>query len=449
MKPYASMFILSTLITGSAWADGLPGIVNDGTWVQTTRTQTYTVGEDGSSLLYRNKPTGMHTTEPTTPGSKLSYTDPNIAARPRTSSTPAANSAGGATPTPAPSPTPTPASGSTGTTSGATPTAASGGTASTPASGGTTGTSGTASTSASGGAGGTSGTSGTTQKKTLKSKWQGKSTMGKFGAVGGVAVGALGIYEATSGQGEHTWGNVIGGAVSGAFGGAQVGGAWGAAIGAVVGGVIAGSQKFSETDCDYDAVTGKFTCCNTLFNKGERLANIGDYMFCKVEASGKVPAQYGVRQCLQGGKATESSWWDGLWEDDAWSPECKFRFCGDAPVKGLNTTNLITYTPDTNKFCWNWDCATGYVKKGNTCEEIAQPVKTPSQPQPIASPSQPQTPSVDTQLYQGAIAQLEANRARIQEICGPNPNGTTAATTQSAGTTQQSTGTTQQSTNKK
>ncbi len=427
MKRYAYVFILSTLIAGSTWADGLPGIVNDGAWVQTTRTQTYTVGEDGSNLLYRNKPTGMHTTEPATPGSRLSYTDPNIAARPRTSSTPAANSASGATPTPAPSPTP--ASGSTGTTGGATPTAASGGTASTPASGGTgtTGTSGAASTPASGGAGGAGGTGGTTPKQTVKSKWQSKSTMGKVGAVAGVAVGALGIYEATSGQGEHTWGNVIGGAVSGAFGGAQVGGVWGAAIGATVGGVIAGSQMFSESDCDHDPVTGKFTCCNTLFTKGERLANIGDYMFCKVEASGKVPAQYGVRQCLQGGKATESSWWDGLWEDDAWSPECKFRFCSNAPVKGLNTTNLITYTPDTNKFCWNWDCAAGYVKKGNTCEEMAQ-VAT--------NPSQPHAPSVDAQLYQGAIAQLEANRARIQEICGPNPNGTT-------------TGTTQQSTNKK
>lgn len=389
MKRYAYIFILSTLIAGSTWAEGLPGIVNDGTWVQKTRTQTYTVGEDGSSLLYRNKPTGMHTTEPRTPGSKLSYTDESISARARTNPTPASGGAGGATPTPGSNTTPN----------------------STPASGGT------------GGAGGNA------PKQTVKSKWQGKSTMGKVGAVGGVAVGALGIYEATSGQGEHTWGNVIGGAVSGAFGGATVGGVWGAAIGATVGGVIAGSQMFSETDCDYDAVTGKFTCCNTLFTKGERLANIGDYMFCKVEASGKVPAQYGVRQCLQGGKATESSWWDGLWEDDAWSPECKFRFCGDAPVKGLNTTNLITYTPDTNKFCWNWDCAAGYVKKGNTCEEMAQ-VAT--------DPSQPQAPSVDAQLYQGAIAQLEANRARIQEICGQNPNDST-----------QIDGTTQQSTNKK
>ncbi|MBR3930518.1 MAG: hypothetical protein IKJ62_02990 [Alphaproteobacteria bacterium] len=189
--------------------------------------------------------------------------------------------------------------------------------------------------------------------------------MQRAGAVVGAALGAYGIYENTAGQGEHTTGNVTAGAVSGLLGGATVGalrgakGGWiGAAIGAAAGAAITGSQLFSETDCLTDPVTGKFTCCNTVFNKGERQAKIGDYMFCGVMQGDQLTVMPPlVRQCLQGGQPTELSWWDGLWQDDTWTPgECIPRYCDSEPPVGT----MVEYIPDTERFCWKWQ----YVDNG-------------------------------------------------------------------------------------
>ena len=186
-----------------------------------------------------------------------------------------------------------------------------------------------------------------------RTNWSSMSRGAKVGAALGIAGGAAGVYASTAGQGEHSGWNVAGGAASGAIAGASVGSIFpvigtgiGAAAGAIIGGLISGSQVFSETDCLYDPVTGAFTCCNTVFNKGERQANIGDYMFCGVEQNGtNVIAAPGVRQCLQGKKKDESTWsdtaagwWNGLWKDDFWQPECVARYCTESgePAKGID-----------------------------------------------------------------------------------------------------------------
>ena len=200
-----------------------------------------------------------------------------------------------------------------------------------------------------------------TQQNKPTTKANAKGTLKKAGAVVGAAAGAYGIYENTKGQGEHSAENIAGGALSGVLGGASVGALWGvkagwigAAIGAVAGGAIAGSQLFSETDCLTDPITGEFSCCNTLFNQGERQVEIGGYMFCDaLDTNGNPWA--GVRQCLQGGQPTELSWWDGLWQDDTWSPECTAHWCTgyDAPTVGT----YVKYIPDTENFCYKWEPA--------------------------------------------------------------------------------------------
>lgn len=131
---------------------------------------------------------------------------------------------------------------------------------------------------------------GRTNSGGIKTNWSNMSKTAKVGSTLGVVGGAAGIYAATTGQEEHSGWNVAGGTLSGAAMGASVGSifpgigtAIGAGVGALVGGLISGSQLFSETDCLYDPITGQFTCCNTVFNKGERQAKIGDYMFCGIE----------------------------------------------------------------------------------------------------------------------------------------------------------------------
>ena len=74
-------------------------------------------------------------------------------------------------------------------------------------------------------------------------------------------------------------------------------------------------------------------------------------MFCGVESSdGKMNVKRpGVRQCLQGGSDRPASWWDGLWKDDAWAPECVTRYCNGEPPANA----YVEYIPDTQNFCYN------------------------------------------------------------------------------------------------
>ena len=252
------------------------------------------------------------------------------------------------------------------------------------------------------------------------------------GVLGAVAGGAM-VYDATSGQQQHSGWDAARGVGGGVIAGASIGSffpgpgtAIGAAVGAVVGGAIAGSQLISETDCLTDPVTGKFTCCHTAFNKGERYADIGDYMFCIVDATAGVPAQYGTRQCQQGGSATAHSWWDGLWQDDAWTPECEYRYCNnDAPKPGFD--NYIVHTADTENFCWKWACADGLVRVGNWCERSkAGAAGGASNGTGGNTETEPVITDTSKERYELAIAKIQAQRNRVIRMCGVNNTASTS-----------------------
>lgn len=190
-------------------------------------------------------------------------------------------------------------------------------------------------------------------------KWKGMSTASKAGTAIAAVGGAAMVYDATSGDTEHSWWDVASGAGGGAMTGAAIGNvvpvigpAIGAAAGAVIGGLASGSQLFSETDCLHDPVTGLFTCCNTLFNGGQRNVEIGGYMFCGNESSTPEKIAPMVRQCRQGGNEKPASWWDGLWLDDAWEPECVVRYCNGVTPPPENS--IVQYIPDADNICWRW-----------------------------------------------------------------------------------------------
>ena len=219
------------------------------------------------------------------------------------------------------------------------------------------------------------------------------STPAKKGMIKGAKVGtalmavsgAAMVYSGTAGQQEHDGWDLVSGVGGGAMTGAAIGSVVpvigtvvGTIVGAVGGGLIAGSQLFSETDCLYDPIIRNeqggptFTCCNTAFNKGERYAKIGDYMFCDSTNENGQPYA-GVRQCLQGGAETELDWWDGLWEDDAWTAQCQERWCNNNKPPHDNVIPIA----DTENFCWKWQLAddtstgTGGTGGNNTTDPYA------------------------------------------------------------------------------
>lgn len=244
-------------------------------------------------------------------------------------------------------------------------------------------------------------------KKTDTAK-NGKNIL-KKGAAGitSVAIGGSMVYSSVAGKDKHGVVDVFSGITGGAIAGAPFGGWIGTAVGAAAGGLIAGSQIFSETDCLTDPVTGLFTCCNTVFNKGERQAAIGDYMFCGKEEGGQLIGMPGlVRQCLQGGSATADTWFNGLWKDDYWTPECVQRLCATyvEPVKGIEEYTL--WLPDTNNICWDWTCVDGFTRHDNTCvSDITN----------VAVNRGGDMSSYDP--YGVAIQQIENQIAQIQATC--------------------------------
>lgn len=432
MRINVSIFVLSALISWNAFAVDIANITNSAAWTQTSRTETYTVGADGKSLFHSGKDTGMKLKTVAKAGDKISVTDTSIPVKPR-----------------APKPTPTGggSGGGTGGTSGGSGSGAGGASGGGSGSGGAgsgsgaggTGTGGTGGTGAGGsggsgsgagtgaGAGSTGAGAGATAKPTVKGHIKGMSTGAKVVGVLGAVGGGVMVAESASGQQQHSGWDVAHGVGGGVWAGASIGSffpgpgtAIGAAVGAVVGGAIAGSQLISETDCLTDPVTGKFTCCHTAFNKGERYADIGDYMFCVVDATAGVPAQYGTRQCQQGGSATAHSWWDGLWQDDAWTPECEYRYCNnDAPKRGYD--NYIVHTADTENFCWKWQCANGLVRVGDHCERAkAGAVGVASNGNGGNTETEPVVSDTSNERYELAIAKIQAQRNRVISMCGAN-----------------------------
>lgn len=430
MRINVSIFVLSALISWNAFAVDIADITNSAAWTQTNHTETYTVGADGKSLFYRGKDTGMKLKTVAKAGDKISVTDTSIPVKPR-----------------APKPTPTGggSGGGTGGTSGGSGSGAGGASGGGSGSGGAgsgsgaggTGTGGTGGTGAGGSGGSGSGTgagstgagAGAGAKTTVKGHIKGMSTGAKVVGVLGAVGGGVMVAESASGQQQHSGWDVAHGVGGGVWAGASIGSffpgpgtAIGAAVGAVVGGAIAGSQLISETDCLTDPVTGKFTCCHTAFNKGERYADIGDYMFCVVDATAGVPAQYGTRQCQQGGSATAHSWWDGLWQDDAWTPECEYRYCNnDAPKRGYD--NYIVHTADTENFCWKWQCANGLVRVGNWCERSkagAGAAGGAATGNGGNTETEPVITDTSKERYELAIAKIQAQRNRVISMCGAN-----------------------------
>lgn len=423
MRINVSIFVLSALISWNAFAVDIADITNSAAWTQTNHTETYTVGADGKSLFYRGKDTGMKLKTVAKAGDKISVTDTSIPVKPR-----------------APKPTPTGggSGGGTGGTSGGSGSGSgasgggsgSGGAGSGGGSGSGTGGSGTGGTGSGSGAGtgaGAGAGAGASAKPTVKGHIKGMSTGAKVVGVLGAVGGGVMVAESASGQQQHSGWDVAHGVGGGVWAGASIGSffpgpgtAIGAAVGAVVGGAIAGSQLISETDCLTDPVTGKFTCCHTAFNKGERYADIGDYMFCVVDATAGVPAQYGTRQCQQGGSATAHSWWDGLWQDDAWTPECEYRYCNnDAPKRGYD--NYIVHTADTENFCWKWQCANGLVRVGDHCERAkAGAVGVASNGNGGNTKTEPIVSDTSNERYELAIAKIQAQRNRVISMCGAN-----------------------------
>ena len=374
MKINVSVFVLSALISWNAFAVDISDITNSAAWTQTNHTETYTVGADGQSLLYRGKDTGMKLKTVAKAGDKISVTDTSIPVKPRA---------------------PKPTGGGTGETGAG-------------AAGAGAGAGGSGSGSSGAGTGAGAGASAAT-KPTVKGHIKGMSTGAKVAGALGAVAGAATIYDATSGQQQHSGWDVAQGAGGGAIAGASIGSffpglgtAIGAAVGAVVGGVIAGSQLFSESDCLTDPVTGKFTCCHTAFNKG---------------------------QCQQGGSATAYSWWDGLWQDDAWTPECEYRYCNnDAPKLGFD--NYIVHTADTENFCWKWQCADGLVRVGNWCERstagAAGGVATGNDG---TTETEPVITDTSNERYELAIAKIQAQRNRVIRMCGGNNTASTSTDT--------------------
>lgn len=429
MRINVSIFVLSALISWNAFAVDIADITNSAAWTQTNHTETYTVGADGKSLFYRGKDTGMKLKTVAKAGDKISVTDTSIPVKPR-----------------APKPTPTGggSGGGTGGTSGGSGSGSgasgggsgSGGAGSGGGSGSGTGGSGTGGTGSGSGAGtgaGAGAGAGASAKPTVKGHIKGMSTGAKVVGVLGAVGGGVMVAESASGQQQHSGWDVAHGVGGGVWAGASIGSffpgpgtAIGAAVGAVVGGAIAGSQLISETDCLTDPVTGKFTCCHTAFNKGERYADIGDYMFCVVDATAGVPAQYGTRQCQQGGSATAYSWWDGLWQDDAWTPECEYRYCNnDAPKPGFD--KYIVHTADTENFCWKWQCAKGLVRVGNWCERSkAGAAGGASNGTGGNTETEPVITDTSKERYELAIAKIQAQRNRVIRMCGVNNTASTS-----------------------
>lgn len=423
----ASFTVVALFATSSAFALDISNISNPDAWQQTTRQATLTVGDDGQTLNYRNRDTGMRLNAPATAGSKIVSIDESIPAQQRTSGasvTGNTNVAAGTT-SAGNVPPVVPPMGNTNTGTGATAAgAASAGSAVTNAAAGNT-------TSAT--------TSGTTPAQAGNTSPQNQGgprinarnlATGALGAVGAVA-GTAGVINAVSGNDEHSWGDVVQGVVSGATaaaGGAAVVNAipvlgqigYGAAVGAgaLVGGLVAGSQLFSETDCLYDPITGQFTCCNTVFNKGERLANIGDYMFCGAPADAAAPTPVApmVRQCLQGKMKdnttwsdTEASWPQSMFRNDFWTPECTTRFCAGETEPVVGIESYIKYIPDTTNICYTWTCIDGYTRSGNTCVQSGTTVPVP----PYTKPNNPtQNP------YDELIRRISSERQRIIDTCG-------------------------------
>lgn len=81
------LLLAGILCCNAAFGVDITNITNPGNYQQKNRTQKYTVGSDGVSLMYRNRDTGMRLSTAGTPGSEIHVMDANIPARVRNTGT--------------------------------------------------------------------------------------------------------------------------------------------------------------------------------------------------------------------------------------------------------------------------------------------------------------------------------------------------------------------------
>lgn len=191
------LLLAGILCCNAAFGVDITNITNPGNYQQKTRTQKYTVGSDGVSLMYRNRDTGMRLSTAGTPGSEIHVMDANIPARVRNTGTTTGGTTSGSV------------SGSTGGSSGNISTATQrqlGTSQVPPARQLTSGSSG-------GGSGGNTGGSKVTGKGV-------GSTVGKaLGTLSGVLMvvdGANNLSESVAGTEKATWKDVGRGTLGGA-----------------------------------------------------------------------------------------------------------------------------------------------------------------------------------------------------------------------------------------
>ena len=296
----ATLYLSPTVCTAATPAPtmDIQGISNPLQFKQTYHTQTYTVGQDGKSLLYRGKDTGMRLGTNNPPGGKIKVTDPNIQKQVR------------------PKP---------GTTPGTKP-------------GTTTGTG--------------SKLTGTLSKVGGVLSIAAGSMMVWDANAGEGARTGVDLLKAAAG------GAMIGMGVASIVPG--VGTVVGTVVGAVAGAATVGWQMFSETDCLIDPVTNKQTCCNTT--TGDVKRKIGDYMFCQKKGGGAMAMvrQCRVGGRSQSGSGI-GGWFKDLVSDDAWTDDCMERWCTGVTAPPNGQEQYIQYIPDTSKVCWKWECYGGFT----------------------------------------------------------------------------------------
>lgn len=377
-KRFLFLLIISLLLGKQAYCLDMSDIQNPTGWKQTYHTQTYTVGADGVSLLYRNQDTGMRLKTPGTAGKKIPVVDSTIPVRTRT-----------------------PATGASATGAGTIATRWGGL---------------------------------TTKAKIFKGLgvlgggllvYQGTVGNGPHswgdvisGALGGLTMGA-------------SVGSLTGPAYPFVVAGTTI-----------VGAAAGGAKFFSESggDCVYDPIMMEggvvYTCCNTVFNKGMRWVGPGGMMFC--EMSDGSP---GVHTCLNGGSTTTDSMWkqdewsacqstDAMWCPGVSAPADENGVVYIPTLDGLQTkvsqqqiTSKIqgktpqsqTLTEDELKhvnICWDWNCDTelGFHKSGNVCV-YGQGGTSGGEGDTTSNTSLPDP-------YDVIIKRIQSERQRIINMCG-------------------------------
>ena len=307
----------------------LGNISNPLGWVQTTQQGTYTVSQDGVSLFYRGKDTGMKLSKVSRPGNQIKLFDYDIPKKPVT---------------PKPTPVnPQPVNPQPVNPQPVNPTPVKPGVAV------------TALEVAGGlimqdqGFEGLIAANGVSEQKKTWSDFGASTLSGGLAGAGSTAAAAA-IINVIPVGGQIAYGVAI---------------AAGAVVGAVGGAIVSGKRIFAETDCETDPVVGKYACCN--------ISNLSKIDAVRVGIGGEMFSEFPyVRRCVQGKDeyVVEQSWLKGRFLDDHWSAEAVVKFCDgyEMPEDGDFKIQVYGASEEEGKVCWLWECADeGYSRQGSKC----------------------------------------------------------------------------------